>query len=75
MSHVPVEWTRVIDNLRRAQVAGGVMKDLAQPAHERDRATDDYVRAVDAVIADLGALSERMVLGHITLFLARKGWR
>ena len=39
---------------------------------ERDEAIVRYVRALDAIIADLGTLSERQVPGHITLFLARK---
>ena len=71
MSIVPNEWTRMIANLRAAQVAQDCIKAPGASQAMRDEATASLVRAADAVIADLGTLSERQVLGRITLFLAR----
>ncbi len=71
MSGVPHEWTKMIAHLREAQVARDSLStpDLNQVM--RDEATIALVRASDAVIANLSLLSERQVLGRITLFLAR----
>lgn len=69
---VPAEWTRVIANLRAAQVAWDTMKSPAATQIARDEATVTYSRAADQIITDLGALSERHVLGSITLHLAKK---
>lgn len=71
MSGVPHEWTRMIANLRAAQVAQDCVKAPHANLMMRDEAMAAYVRASDAVIADLGTLSELQVLGRITLFLAR----
>lgn len=71
MSGVPHEWTRMIANLRAAQVAQDCTKTPGASLMMRDEAMAAFVRASDAVIADLGTLSERQVLGRITLFLAR----
>ncbi|MDT8856463.1 hypothetical protein RNZ50_15825 [Paracoccaceae bacterium Fryx2] len=72
MSFVPAEWTRMIGNLRTALLARDAMKAPEAQPPEHDAATARYCRAVDAVIEDLGLLSERQVLGRITLLLARK---
>lgn len=71
MSVVPTEWTRMIANLRTAQVAQDCIKTPGASQAMRDEATASLVRASDAVIADFGILSERQVLGRITMFLAR----
>ncbi|NJS39822.1 MAG: hypothetical protein HC783_13305 [Rhodobacteraceae bacterium] len=71
-SPVPAEWTRMIGSFRAAQVAQDQMKDPAASQQVRDDATIRYSRAVDQVIADLGTLSERQVLGRITLFLSKR---
>lgn len=71
MSGVPHEWTRMIANLRAAQVAQDCLKAPGTSQTMHDEAMVAYVRASDAVIAELGTLSERQVLGRITLFLAR----
>ncbi len=69
---VPVEWTRLIGSLRAAQVAQDQMKNPAASQQARDDATIRYCRAADQIISDLGILSERQVLGRITLFLAKR---
>lgn len=69
---VPAEWTRMIANLRGAQVAGDTMRSPTATQIARDEATVRYSRAADQIIADLGVLSERQVLGRITLHLARR---
>ena len=69
---VPDEWTRMIGSLRAAQVAQDTMRDPAASQIARDEATVRYSRAADQIIADLGTLSERQVLGRITLFLAKR---
>ena len=71
MSGVPDEWTRMIANLRAAQVAQDCIKAPGASQIMRDEAMAAFVRASDTVIADLGRLSERQILGRITLFLAR----
>ena len=72
MSVVPPAWTRMIGNLRMAQVARDTMRAPLTSPMSRDLATVNYSRAVDLVIDDLNALSEQQVLGRVTLHLARK---
>lgn len=69
---VPQEWTDMIAFHRTAQVARDQMRDPAASAVMIDEATDRYVRATDHVIEALTVLSERHVLGAVTMFLARK---
>jgi hypothetical protein len=73
MTGVPQEWNRVVASLVEAQVAGAVMRHPKTPSVARDQATDRYVRAVDAIVADLGLLREQLVLTRITALLARGG--
>ena len=61
----------MIANLRAAQVAQDCIKAPSATQAMRDEATVVLWRATEALIADLGTLSERQVLGRITLFLAR----
>ena len=72
MNQVPKEWTAMIAVLREAQVA----QDAARLPNISDAARDEeiarYARACDALVANLGALSERQVLGRITMILAKK---
>lgn len=72
MSVVPPEWTRVLGNLRAAQIERDVMKSETADPQLRDVATERYCRFADAIIDDLGTLSTRLELGRITAFLARK---
>lgn len=71
MSRLPIEWTRAMVNLRTAQVANDTRRNPAVSQVARDQATIEYTRATDALVADLGILSERLVLGRITQFLQR----
>ncbi|MFN3973444.1 MAG: hypothetical protein ACK4L4_19170 [Gemmobacter sp.] len=69
---VPREWTDAIARLREAQVSGDIMRNPSTSQDMRDRATQAYTHAVDALVANLGRLSETHVLGQITMFLAKK---
>lgn len=69
---VPVEWTRMIGNLRAAQVAFDVIRDLDAARDEQAAAMAQYCEMTDAIIADLGLLSDAMVLARITLFLSKR---
>lgn len=69
---VPEAWTQLIAVHRQAQVAQDQMRNPAATQVMRDEATGRYTVAVDAAMACLSALSERHVLGAITLYLARK---
>lgn len=69
---LPAAWARMISALREAQVARDVMRDPAARQTDRDEAVVRYSRAADAIIADLGILSETHVLGRITLMLSRR---
>jgi hypothetical protein len=71
MSRLPIEWTRTMVNLRSAQVARDTMRNPASARIARDQATIEYTRATDALVEDLGLLSERLILGRITQFLTR----
>lgn len=72
MIMVPPAWTRMIGNLRVAQVARDTLRSPITSQMSRDLATVTYSRAVDLVIDDLNTLSEQQVLGRVTMFLARK---
>lgn len=69
---VPHDWTALVAHLNDALVARPLMKNLHAAQVDRDLATQRYVKAVDAIIDCLERLREQMVLGRITLFLARK---
>lgn len=69
---VPHEWTRIVGNLAQAITHRSAMRDQGASQQSRDDAVIGYSRTVDAIIDDLSALSNTMVLGRITLFLARK---
>lgn len=69
---VPAEWTRMIGNLRAAQVARDVMRNPDTSPFDKIEASRQYRELSDAVIADLGLLSEQMVLARITLFLSKR---
>lgn len=69
---VPAEWTRMIGNLRAAQVANDVMHSPDSTGDEVIEAARQYREVTDAVIADLGVLSAQMVLARITLFLSKR---
>lgn len=71
MSRLPIEWTRAMVNLRTAQVANDTRRNPNAPQIARDQATIEYTRATDALVEDLGLLSERQVLTRITKFLTR----
>lgn len=71
MSIVPKDWTEMIGQHRAAMVAQDQMRDPAASQTMRDEATVRYCRAADAVIAHLASLSERQVLGRVTMYLAR----
>ena len=70
--NVPYEWTRMVGNLAQAITCRSAMQDQSASQQSRDDAVIGYSRAVDAIIDDLSALSNAMVLGRITMFLARK---
>jgi hypothetical protein len=72
MSVVPEDWTLMIGQHRAAMVARDQMRDPAATQTMRDEATARYSRAADAVIEHLSVLSERHVLGNLTMHLARK---
>lgn len=77
---VPQEWTRLVAALHGARLDRAAMRDATAPQQLRDAATQRYTRAVDAIIDDLGALSDAHLIalsdahliGRITLLLARK---
>ena len=69
---VPEAWTQLIARHREAQVAQDQMRNPQATQVMRDEATGRYTVAVDAVMDCLDTLSERQVLGAITLYLARK---
>jgi hypothetical protein len=71
VSRLPIEWTRAMVHLRAAQVARDTRRNPAATQIARDQATIEYTRATDALVEDLGLLSERLVLGRITQFLQR----
>lgn len=71
----PTEWTQMIAALREARVAHDAMRDSTSTQQLRDAAVARYTIASDNVIQYLGILSERSVLGAITMFLARKDRR
>lgn len=72
MTVVPAEWTRMVGTLRDAQIARDCGKALTASDADRDLATVRYTRAVDAIMADLFALSANGGLGRITLLLSKK---
>jgi hypothetical protein len=72
MAIVPEDWTMMIAQHRAAMVAWDQMRDPAATQTMRDEATVRYNRAADAVIQHLSLLSERHVLGNLTMHLARK---
>lgn len=72
MSRPPIEWSRAMANLRSALVANDIRRDSSATQIARDQATIEYTRATDALVSDLGLLSERRVLGRITEFLKRE---
>lgn len=72
MTVVPAEWTRLMGTLRNAQIDRDCMRAFETSPADRDLATVRYTRAVDAVIADLFALSAKGELGRITLLLSKK---
>ena len=62
----------MIGNHRAAQVANDVMRNPDSTGDEVIEAARQYREVTDAVIADLGLLSEQMVLARITLFLSKR---
>lgn len=72
MSIVPQEWTSLIVEHRAAQVERDVMRDPAKPQQARDLAAIAYARQCDRLMDLLDILSVRLVLGRITMLLARK---
>ena len=50
-------WLMALCHLAIARRAAPIMKSASRQA-ERDLATGDYVRAVDALIAELGAMAD-----------------
>ncbi|MCU9850384.1 hypothetical protein OEZ60_20575 [Defluviimonas sp. WL0024] len=58
--------------LVRAMAAEAVMRDPAAAAVDRDLATDRYVAAVDAIIAELAVLSQTGVLVRLQDLLDRE---
>lgn len=72
---VPAEWTQMIAAMREAQLAHAAMRERTSTQQMRDAAVARYTIAADNVIQYLGILSERNVLGAITLYLARKDRR
>jgi hypothetical protein len=69
---VPEAWTQLIAVHRQAQVAQDQMRNPQATQVMRDEATGRYTVAVDAIMACLDRLSERNVLGAVTLYLAGK---
>lgn len=69
---VPREWTRLVGNVQLALQHRSAMRATKTTQQARDVAVIAYSRAVDTILDDLGTLSDAMVLGRITMFLARK---
>lgn len=69
---VPAEWSRMIGNLRSAQVANDVIRNPESTMQETVKAAALYAQSAEDIIADLGLLSEQMVLARITLFLSKR---
>lgn len=67
---IPLHWANVLTRLAEASVAGAVMRSHDATGTDRDIATDLYVTAVDALVADLQALKSAGLLGRISIFLA-----
>ncbi|MBL9047840.1 MAG: hypothetical protein JNK34_11130 [Tabrizicola sp.] len=62
----------MIGNLRAAQIASDVMRHPDFGPDEKQLAERQYREMSDAVIADLGLLSEQRVLARVTLFLSKR---
>ena len=69
MSHIPRAWASILTRLHEAQVERSIMRGRDTPPQARDDATDRYVTAVDALVAELGLLKDAGTLAQITLFL------
>lgn len=69
---LPVRWANVLNRLRDASIAGCIMAARDVDGRDRDLATDRYVTAVDALVAELQVLAQAGVLERISLFLVAK---
>ena len=69
---VPEAWKNLQAYHSATQLARDQMTDPRATDVMKDEATDRYVRAVDALIAELDDLREQRWLGRITVLLARK---
>ena len=69
LTGLPVRWANVLNRLRDASIAGDIMSGRDADDKDRDLATDRYVTAVDALVAELQELREAGVLDRISLFL------
>lgn len=62
-------WQRVCTRLREAEAAHPVMTGRNVGQRDRDAATDRYVRAVDAMVADLTELRRHGALSRLSRLL------
>ena len=69
---IAVRWANVLERLSEAQVAGSIMTSPNADAKDKDLATDRYVTAVDALVADLTALAGAGVLDEVSAMVAAK---
>jgi hypothetical protein len=68
----PQEWTNMVAALQEATIAGSQMRDTTASDAMRDGATQRYVHAADAVIANLIVLRAAGVLGRFSAYLATR---
>lgn len=69
---IPNRWRAISNHLVDAQVAGRMMQNQDLPAEVRSRATRSYVRAADALIAEMGALRRLGAMAAIEDFLDKR---
>ena len=62
-------WQHALNLLAEARRAAPIMKH-ASHSQDRDRATQDYVTAVDALVAELGLMAETGLLEAMTDYLS-----
>ena len=67
--NIPETWRVITGCLIEAQAAKAVMADPSVPRAARDSATARYVRAADALVAELSVLRQDGTLAAIADFL------
>lgn len=69
---LPQEWANLTDHLRTALLEGQVLRLQHLTQSGSDNAMQRYIKAVDAVIASLGRLSEAGLLDEFGAVIARR---